>query len=388
MTARSVQNWLEDRHLWHPSYDWDHLGKINDAPFELHIEANAKRVVDKHTMEQVVASCEKTILESTVFSGEATDFADRFEKRAHLVSETREKEQHGLHVFSVKDMLVPIVTRIIQAEPLSRCTTGIEGLDDDIGGLATGSVTIAAADTNWGKSNLCIMVADENLKLNRRVLLVSAEDHEEIYGRRILARRARVNAARLRDRKCEDDELVRIAGVVEIAPVEPFFLRAIGTPAEIIASRIAKLCERHGIELVLVDYIQAIRMGRRMQDRRIEVNEATRLLTDAVKNANAAGLFFSQIRRLGKGETKPTKHDLKESGDLENAAEGVLLGYRKRGVYRLKVDKSKDGSQGEYELDWDSNACCFTGGHLASEDDAGSSRWSPRNGARQDEDTN
>jgi replicative DNA helicase len=227
-------------------------------------------------------------------------------------------------------------------------------------------VTFVAADTNWGKTNLAIMVADENLRLGKRVLVVTSEDDEDIYGRRILARRARVNAARLRDRRSDYDELGRIGQAVDEAPHEPFFVRAIGSPAEQTASLVRRLCERHGIQLVIVDYIQAFRMERRMPDRRVEVNEVARLFTNIVKHlrVRAAGLFFSQLKRLGHGRTKPTKHDLKESGDLENAAESVLIGYRKQNSYRLVVDKGKDGTKNEYELDWDGNACCFLGGKL------------------------
>lgn len=367
ITNTSVKHWLEDRQRFTTGGggDWDLLLKLSETPFEIHIEENARRIVNKWTMERVVRACETTVAEAATWAGETQDFAERFAAKAAELGEERDRKEHGLELFSVRAMIEPLASKLLKQEPVSKCTTGIGGLDDDIGGLAASMVTFVAADTNWGKTNLAIMIADENLALGKRVLVVSAEDSEEIYGRRILARRARVNAARLRERQSHEDELTRIFGVVDHAPTEPFFLRAIGAPVEVTAARVQRLCERYGIELVILDYIQAFRMARRVPDRRTEVNEVARIFTNVIKRARAAGLAFSQIKRLGQGRTKPTKHDLKESGDLENAAEAVLIGYRKRNSYRLLVDKSKDGTTNEYELAWDGNACCFLGGKLA-----------------------
>ncbi len=76
------------------------------------------------------------------------------------------------------------------------CTTGHYRVDDATGGLKPGFVWVFGADTNWGKSSFLIMLADENIKANRRVLIVSAEDDEKLYGDRLLVRRSRVNADR------------------------------------------------------------------------------------------------------------------------------------------------------------------------------------------------
>jgi replicative DNA helicase len=368
VTPTSVKHWLEDRQRFAavPGQDWDLMLEIAETPFEIHVEENARRIVNKHTMELVVKTCELTILEAAGFAGEATEFAGRFERKAASLAEERELKDHGLRLFTMQEMIAPIVEALVRQEPVDRCTTGIAGLDDDIGGLAKGAVNIAGADTNWGKTNLAIMVADENINLGKRVLIVSAEDDEEIYGRRVLARRARVNAERLRDRRSDIGELTRIAQVANDAPREPFFLRAIGAPAEIVASRLRRICEQNAIDLVILDYVQAFRMARQLE-RRVEVNEVARLFTNVIKNARVAGLMFSQLRRPPKGSAKPTKHDLKESGDLENGAEGVLLGYRVKERYRLLIDKSKNGTKNMYELDWDGNACCFLGGKLVEE---------------------
>lgn len=364
VTAMAIKHWLDDRKLLGQE-DLDLLVRLAAVPFDIQIEANARRMINKYTMERVARACERTLIEAAGYSGEAKDFALRFEGVASEISAERERRQHGIQIFSMHDLVESVAKRMVANEPPKRCTTGIPALDDDIGGLASATVTIMAADTNWGKTNIAIMIADENIRSGKRVLIVSYEDDEQIYGQRILARRANVNAARLRDHASDPEEFSRILGQASIATRDPLFVRAIGAPTEEVAARVARLCEAHGVDLVIVDYLQAARLRRRVDDRRSAIDEVIRTWTDVVKVARASGVFLSQIRRLSGTDTRPTKHDLKESGDLENSAENVILGYRKGGRYRLASDKVKNGIKGEYELEWDANACCFRGGRPA-----------------------
>src|SRR5688572_30202023 len=62
------------------------------------------------------------------------------------------------------------------------CPTGNYELDRVTGGLKPGFVWVFGADTSWGKSSFLIMIADECIRRGKRVLIVSAEDSEQIYG--------------------------------------------------------------------------------------------------------------------------------------------------------------------------------------------------------------
>jgi replicative DNA helicase len=215
--------------------------------------------------------------------------------------------------------------------------------------------------TSWGKSSWGVMVADENLRAGNGVLIVGSEDSEGMYARRIIARRTGINAMRLRDNDCRRHDIEAIAHMVAQAENKPFLLPAVGMPAEEIARAIRELVPALGIKVVLVDYVQRIRLKSQAQDRRNEVTRVAELMSDAIKTSGAGGVLLSQLKRLEGRE--PIMDDLKESGDLENISEHVLVGWRTKerdggdDVTKryVKLEKNKDGPVGgvvEMPFDW------------------------------------
>ncbi len=122
------------------------------------------------------------------------------------------------------------------------------------------------------------------------------------------------------------------------------------------------------------DYLQAFDSDKRHEDRRNQVSYVARTLTNVVKLANVSGIIFSQIT-VQEGKSHPDKHSIRESRDVSNAAEVVMLGFtpekpivRKSDNVQLAragdrcvlLDKVKDGPKGGlFPLVWDENSACF-----------------------------
>lgn len=268
-------------------------------------------------------------------------------------------------VLSVADMIRAVAEKMQDQRDVAKCRTGLPSLDRHIGGFQHGQVTVFGAATSWGKSSYAVLVSDLAFQDKKRPLLVSFEDSEELYGRRLAARRAQVSPNLLRGGKYapKDEEWGRVLGVAEKAERSPFFINAVGKTAERVATDIRCVCASEAIDLVLIDYLQAVQCSRRNQDRRNEVTYIARLFTDVIKASGAAGIMFSQFKRPLKPGEKPTKHSLKESGDLENAAENVLLGFLNDREQRIiRTEKAKDGEPfKEYEIGWNPLTCGLTG---------------------------
>src|SRR5690606_31336267 len=132
---------------------------------------------------------------------------------------------------------------------------------------------------NWGKSSWLVSVADENLP-RKRTLIVSAEDPEELYGQRFIQRRSGVNANRLAHGKLTKEEREKIADVAAKGEEMPVFISAHGKPFERLAPRIEAIIKSEGIDLVAIDYLQALTTERRTKDRRQDVNHLARVATD------------------------------------------------------------------------------------------------------------
>lgn len=276
-------------------------------------------------------------------------------------------------VHTVLDLMTASVMRLNEAKnaPL-RCTTGHYQLDRITGGFKPGFTWLFGATTSWGKSSWLISLTDDNIRMGKRVLIVSSEDTEEVYGDRLMVRRARVNAVRYRDGKLHDFEREAVDKVLANAEELPVFVDARRFNTEDLAGHLSKIIREHKIDLVAFDYIQEFRTKRRFQDERVKYKEIASMLRHVVKDAKCAGLLFSQVT-TDENTKFPTRLNIRESRDIANAAEVIVLGFEpekpltsgettlaRAGTKNLFIDKVKNGPRGRFiELDWDADSACF-----------------------------
>lgn len=256
-------------------------------------------------------------------------------------------------------------------------TTGHYQLDNDTGGFEKEFVTFFGADTSWGKSSHVILCSDENLKRNMQPLIVSWEDAEKIYADRFMIKRAGVRPDaykwhRMGRLSLTSEELRCIQEVERSTPHKPLFLDARGKTVEWVALKIRQMVKAYSVDLVLVDYIQAGNNERPQDNRRAQIEYIARTLVDAIKTSGAAGVIYSQITVTDKKPT-PDRHSLKESRDLANMAEMVLLGFEapknitpkfgepiSEGQKVIFADKVKNGPPKRiHGMDWNEKHACF-----------------------------
>ena len=226
-------------------------------------------------------------------------------------------------------------------------SSGIESLDALVGGLRPGYIWVLGAPTNWGKSSLLLALADHHIETRSTgVLFVTCEDSPSLLFSRWLAKRSGVGGRKLRDGDLNPQERAdALSAIGDARDKRPVMLDARGCPVEQIARDITAHVAAHSIRLVLVDYLQCITAERVTQDRRSEINHVARTLTDAIKTSGAAGVLASQL----------TGEDIRESRDVEHAAEVVLIGRKEQGQHSLFLKKNKSGpADSVIPLGWDS----------------------------------
>ena len=196
---------------------------------------------------------------------------------------------------------------------------------------------------------MALAVLDHHQLNGRRALLVSCEDAPELLATRLLCRRANLPGAPARDGTLSQGHLDRatqeVIRAAERGPA-PVLIDGRGRNCEHLAGDIRAAARAHGIGLVLVDYLQCITTERETQDRRAEINHIARTLTDAIKTSGCAGILLSQL----------TGEDIRESRDVEHAAEVVLIGRKgeSNGELSLFVKKNKCGPKDQVvSLDWE-----------------------------------
>ncbi len=228
------------------------------------------------------------------------------------------------------------LTRALQESRLSAgggIPSGIPSCDQLVGGVRAGHVWVVGAPTNWGKTSLCLAVADVYA---RRSLIVTCEDAPELLFARLLSRRSGVAGTAIRDGDLQQRDHAALADTIMKSGQHgdvPFVVDGRGRSVERIADYIRVITTAHDIGLVLVDYLQCITTERKTDDRRQEINHIARTLTDAIKTRGAAGILTSQL----------TDENIRDSRDVEHAAEVVLIGRKNKGELSIYVKKNKTG---------------------------------------------
>lgn len=251
------------------------------------------------------------------------------------------------------------------------CTTGNHILDRLTGGFRPEKTWLFAADTSVGKSTLSVMFADENLKRGKRVLIISSEDPESLYGDRLVVRRTRCNSLRYRDGRLTPEEKRRVVDCVANAEQFPFYIDWSCLPTERLYDVARQVIVEHKIDITIFDYIQSFISEKRHNDERSCLNWMSSIMRKIARSTKTCGIITSQIT-VDEKKKIPDKHSPKGSRDLSNAAEHVILGFVAPheigymggtipiGTRCLNLDKNKDGPSGyKIPLDWDNESACF-----------------------------
>lgn len=275
----------------------------------------------------------------------------------------------GAKARTVRESLSVAYKHATERDRKPGCRTISKELDRATGGVVHGGVHLLAAPTSWGKSSFIVGTANRALRDNQRPLIVTFEDPERMFGSRLFLTRTNVHAMRLREARLLNEEHRKLADALADAEDIPWLLPALGRSAEAVAADIRSLVIAHGIDLVMIDYMQRIRLAARSQDRRNEINTICYLLTDAIKESGAGGILFSQITEDASGKLKA-----RESEDMHNSAETVLFGKKKitqdvnsdgkkvgeKMEREIWVEKVKEGPVGfSVPLNWNPHSACF-----------------------------
>jgi replicative DNA helicase len=230
---------------------------------------------------------------------------------------------------------------------LTGLATGIRDLDAKMGGLQPSDLIIVAGRPGMGKTALATNIATHVASMQRSVGFFSLEMSSEQLATRIIAERAGISSSAIRRGTVPELEFGRLAEAAAELRSMPLAIDQTG------ALSIGKLCARarrlhrqHGLDLLVVDYIQLLGgNGRRFNDSRVqEVAEITTGLKALAKELNVPVVALSQLSRAveAREDKRPQLSDLRESGSIEQDADVVLFVFREE--YYLAGKEPRPGS--------------------------------------------
>lgn len=239
--------------------------------------------------------------------------------------------------------------------------TGISDLDRILGGgLIREGLYILAARPGCGKTTLAAALAERMLERGRRVLFVSLEmSRKQLMARRVAADVGRVTAAQiLRGELAEEERKSVGESLVRLSKRPLFFNRR----ASVNVSEIQFLAKQNRADVVIIDYLGLMRheAGKSLYER---VTGTSNQLKRMARGLETPVLCLAQLNREveGRQNQEPRLSDLRDSGAIEQDADGVLLIHRPAAEdadeygptpMEVTVAKNRHGRTGKIELNW------------------------------------
>ncbi len=262
-------------------------------------------------------------------------------------------------------------------ESITGVTTGFTRLDKMTAGLQRSDLIIVAARPSMGKTAFAMCMAlNAAIMQNVPVAVYSLEMSKEQLMQRMLAVYAKVDVSLLRQPSMLSDEdwaaLFAAADAIGRAPIFIDDTPSISTLE--LRARTRRLKSEHGVGMVIVDYLQLMRAGRRVDSRELEISEISRSLKALAKEMDIPVVALSQLNRKAeeRSDKRPMLSDLRESGAIEQDADVIMFVYRDdvykytkpadrppQGVAEIIIGKQRNGPVGVAELMYLSRYTCF-----------------------------
>lgn len=257
-------------------------------------------------------------------------------------------DKHGLVSIGelIPEAFIRYRDRLAHPEKYVGIKTGFYWIDK-YHSIAKKRTTIVAARTSVGKSVFVANMVVVMLKNGLRILLYTPELDKEECTDRIICSSTGVAIDEWKEASVTEKELERVHNF-QMAVLNEYrdnlYIEDRGSQtANYILSSIRRHMLNHPVDVVVVDYIQKLRFYG--DNIRREVDNALDKFSSFAKDNNIAMVVVSQLKRGAKPEAEPTKEDLKESGNLENFADYVIL------LHRKSITKFKERKEAWYRVD-------------------------------------
>lgn len=251
---------------------------------------------------------------------------------------------------------------------LSGIPTGIPRLDSMTDGLQLGEMTLIAARPSIGKTAMATSIAAVAC-IERKVptLLVTCEMSEKALMRRLVSTVASVPMQAIKTGQLNQNQMVKMTQAVSKISSSPLHFLDLSSNAKIgtITATVRRAARKHGVKLVILDYLQKVHASGKHEKRTYEVAEVSGALKACAVATQTAMLCLAQLNRESEKEKgrKPRLSDLADSGQIERDADTVCLLDRNRsepkGQAQLIIGKQRDGECGVIELYYDGQFCRF-----------------------------
>jgi replicative DNA helicase len=365
----TVAEWLENHQLLDESGGMRNLAALaENTPSASNISAYADIVRKRSILRQLVSATSN--INDTIFNPQGQSSEQILEFAEQTVFEIAEQEDRGRKSYQNISVYTETVMEMMQERaesknPISGIRTGYHDLDSITAGFQRADLIIIAGRPAMGKSALAVNIAETAaIKDKLSVAIFSMEMQAEQLTTRIMSSLANINQNKVRTGQLDGDDWIRFTSTVGILQKTKMFIDDTPalTPAELRA-RCRRISREHGLDLVVVDYLQMMQVSGTTENRATEISEISRSLKAMAKELNIPVIALSQLNRSveSRQDKRPVMSDLRESGAIEQDADVIIFIYRDeeydkessdKGMAEIIISKQRNGPIGKLKLAW------------------------------------
>ncbi len=338
-----------------------------DTPSAANIRAYADIVRERSILRQLISVGTEIANSAYLPDGRSShELLEQAESRVFAIAEQGARQRQGFKdIRSLLAMAVDRIDTLFQRDdPITGVPTGWNDFDEMTAGLQPGELIIVAGRPSMGKTTFAMNIAENAaIKLQQPVAVFSMEMPGDHLALRMMSSLGRIDQHRIRTGKLEEEDWPRLTSAVSILNETRMFIddSAGLSPGEIRA-RARRLQREHGqLALVLIDYLQLMRVPGNTENRATEISEISRSLKALAKELHVPVIALSQLNRSleQRPNKRPVMSDLRESGAIEQDADVICFIYRdevynpdsaEKGVAEIIIGKQRNGPIGSVRL--------------------------------------
>ncbi|MBR0598338.1 replicative DNA helicase [Sinanaerobacter chloroacetimidivorans] len=326
----------------------------------------AKIIGEKAVLRRLINTASDIIEKGYQEKMQSEEVLDYAERGIFEIAQSKQTKDFQI----LKDVLWSNIAKIDEMSKLegniTGLTTGFIDLDAKTSGLQKSDLIMLAARPAMGKTAFALNIAQQAaIKGKAKVLIFSLEMSKEQLGQRLLSMESRIEMQKLKTGSLERQDWDQIHIALDTLSKTSIYIDDTpGITAMEIKNKCRRLKAEHGLDLVVIDYLQLMSYEGRSESRQQEISSLSRFLKLLAREMDCPVIVLSQLSRAVEQRTdhRPILSDLRESGSIEQDADIVMFLYRdeyynpetteKPNICEVIIAKQRSGPTGNVELTW------------------------------------
>ena len=363
----TVTEWLESHQLLDEAGGMSSIASLaENTPSAMNIKSYADIIRKRSILRQLISATSN--INDTVFNPQGRSSEQILELAEQLVFDIAEQEERNNQSYqNISAFTQPVMNRIQELKesdsPITGIATGFSDLDYKTGGFQRSDLVIIAGRPSMGKTALAVNIAENTaIKAKLSVAIFSMEMPAEQLTMRMMSSLASLDQHKVRTGDLDGEDFTQLHSTVNLLSDTKMFIDDTPalTPAELRA-KCRRISREHGLDLVVVDYLQLMQVAGTAENRATEISEISRSLKAMAKELNIPVVALSQLNRSveSRQDKRPVMSDLRESGSIEQDADVIIFIYRDevydqdsvdKGMAEIILSKQRNGPIGKVKL--------------------------------------